>query len=548
MKSGILVILALSVCGAFSCGSAQEGELGMEVSVASPSLQYFPDINAFENCDFVTVCSIIGSKKRCETVANTDKSAELSGVSYGKDAAISVECRPGVTSGSDVKPGKAVSSGRTCGSDLSSGDFVQKVLFMLPVNSMGPTIDAFGAPTNPNEARWGATLVTVDYVSDEQALKPGSVLIIGGASFKAGCTEEWSTDKCVGGVSKKVELYNPEDGSFTYLGEGSAQRLTTGRAFATTATLTDGRIAVFGGIGEDGNPTASVEIIDPTTGTIVPAPPMTKTRAWHTATLVGRSDGGYILLAGGKGSGIKTWEIWNPLEGMLGLLNMNAGRYRHTATLIKGIKDARDMVVLVGGEDGSKVLDNFEIFDLSLKTPNMDPKLYPLCSNDATTTAPLPKTMHAAVFVPDHKFLYIVGGFDNMGHNNPVNTVCVWSVTGEEFNMGAQKALKLGVPRGGLSGTLLDNNVVLFAGGLTRQAGNLVDSATAEVLFEFLDQNNKITVDLSNPVPMLEARWDQSAIATCDGRVTIVGGIKHKGTAIEAAGTAEVYNPDNPSL
>ena len=167
-----------------------------------------------------------------------------------------------------------------------------------------------------------------------------------------------------------------------------------------------------------------------------------------------------------------------------------------------------------------------------------------MCTNDTTSSAALPKTMHAAVFVPGHGLLYFVGGFDNINHTNPTTSICALTVDGESFNLQAQKKLKLGVSRAALTATLLPKNVVLYAGGVTRSnAGTLANSNTFEVMFEYLSEDNKVMIDLSSPAAMLEGRLDHSAVTTCDGRALIVGGIQYVGNQLGALETSELFNP-----
>jgi hypothetical protein len=553
MKSLAKFILPFSLLAAWSCDSSGSESLGLEIAVTSPSLAEYPDIKPFQDCDYVTVCTLVGSKKSCKTVEQADKLASLSGLPFGKDAAVSMECKAAVNNGGTFEPGPTVSSGQTCASSLSSGDEVlQKTLFLLPVASCGPTVDTFGATSVPKEPRWGTVAMVVEAVDDLQAVAPDRVMLFGGADFKSGCNA-WTTSDCIEAPSKKVDVYDPNNGTFDYLGEGSAQRLAEARAFAAGVTLPDGRIAIFGGIGQNGESLSSVEIFDPITGIIAMGPKMEKTRAFHTATLVDRSNGGYVLLVGGKGTGMRNWEIWGPNDGMIGLANMNAGRYRHTATLIKGVSGARDMVVLAGGEDGQKVLDNYEVFDLEQATPKMEDRTYPLCTNDIGALAALPKTMHTAVFVPDHGLLYFAGGFDNINHTNPTNSICALTVSDRSFNLNAQKKLKLGLTRAAFTATHLADDVVLFAGGVTRNnGGTLTNSNTFEVMFEYLLETvdpdtgkvkQQLTVDLSDPAPMMEGRLDHSAVKTCDGRALIVGGIQYVGVQLGALETSELFNP-----
>jgi hypothetical protein len=393
-------------------------------------------------------------------------------------------------------------------------------------------------PGFPQAPRWGTSAVLVGYLAEEQLIQPGSVVLLGGAEPQASCTA-WDDPSCLGELTDIVEIFNHRDCTFTVLGSAANQKLKTPRAFAATATLPDGRIAIFGGFDAEGQPLASVEILDPFTGTIAQAPAMEKTRALHTATLVGSEGDGHVLLAGGLGTGTNSLEVWSPADGTVGLSNLNHGRYRHTATLVEDTPDARDMVILAGGEDGTDALNTFEIFDLSLMTPALDNKLYPLCTNDVGAIPAVAMTMHQAALVAKHGLIYFVGGFKNQAHTTPSNNICALDVDTEEFNLDAQEFLKLDGGRAAFAATLLSDGAVAFTGGLSGTDLAAVD--TSEVLFDNNSDLGQLKVDLSNNIQTLTTpRFQHSAVATCEDRILVVGGAGLKANGLEPVASSQI--------
>ena len=101
-----------------------------------------------------------------------------------------------------------------------------------------------------------------------------------------------------------------------------------GRSYHTATLLTDGRVLVAGGIGND---EASAERYDPATGKWSVTGSMERGRYLHTATLLRN---GQVLVAGGVG-GPKKAEQYDPATGSWTRTDdLEPGRYAHTATLL----------------------------------------------------------------------------------------------------------------------------------------------------------------------------------------------------------------------
>jgi N-acetylneuraminic acid mutarotase len=162
-----------------------------------------------------------------------------------------------------------------------------------------------------------------------------------------------------------AERYYPENGTWV-----AAGRLNVPRTQGTLTLLADGRVLAVGG-GMGGSPgwasTASAEIFDPKTGVWSLATPMSVTRAYHTATLLGN---GEVLVAGGAttyngvhGTVTSEAEIYSPRSNSWRPASrMTAARYADAAALLS---DGRVLVAggwsLTTNDDPS--LASAEIYD-----------------------------------------------------------------------------------------------------------------------------------------------------------------------------------------
>lgn len=131
-------------------------------------------------------------------------------------------------------------------------------------------------------------------------LPDGRVLIVGGASFGPSSV-----------ISPSTVLFDPDGETFS-----PASDMTTPRASHTATLLADGRVLVAGGHTSalPGEPTASVEIFDPSNGTWHAAAPMHTARAGHTASLL---DNGRIAVIGGVDASraiTSSVEIYDPFR------------------------------------------------------------------------------------------------------------------------------------------------------------------------------------------------------------------------------------------
>jgi N-acetylneuraminic acid mutarotase len=177
-------------------------------------------------------------------------------------------------------------------------------------------------------------------------LMNGKVLVAGGADQDPG-----------GAGMASAELYDPSTGTFTQTGSMAKAR------FRHTATLLqNGKVLITGGTSLDSsNPTATAEVYDPATGTFTVTGGMTTAREEHTATLLAD---GKVLIVGGEGpvtgsselQPTATVEVYDPSTGLFSTTgSMTAARSLHTATLLPSGK----VLVAGGGDDNSTA----EVYD-----------------------------------------------------------------------------------------------------------------------------------------------------------------------------------------
>src|SRR5580698_4679822 len=156
------------------------------------------------------------------------------------------------------------------------------------------------------------------YMHTATQLQDGKVLIVGGALT--------STSNPLAAA----EIYDPATGAFTRAGA-----MATAREQHTATLLADGRVLIVGGATSTGTgdlqPTATVEVYDPSTGSFSVAGSMAAARTYHTATLL---PSGKVLVAGGGGEN-STAEVYDPATGSFSSTGgMENGRSGHSATLL----------------------------------------------------------------------------------------------------------------------------------------------------------------------------------------------------------------------
>ena len=577
--AAIVILLSTLVVQCGGCGSEGGQVEGLRVIIYGPDPAQFELLAATNGCDeldpkcqcdAVRMCRIEGDVDAdatgCTSMLDYEShSASLESLPFNKKVALLFECYKTVMDPDTFQPtiDGPRADGQSCGVSRTKGGEIEDLsVYVLPVTSFGPTAEPpnpdpafeekYGKTTKAKLERWGAVSIeTYD----------GKILLAGGAKMASGC-QDWSDPDCVDSPTSTVEVYDPSNGRFAEVGQSDlsgtfiSSTMNKKRAFSAAVELPSGEVAIFGGMSSSGGsmePTNTVEVYNPLSRTFKTpeeVPSMTFARAYHTATLINSDGQGFVLLIGGFGEGEKKWEVWTPTMGSIASGELQEARWNHTATLINKDLDskAREMVMITGGEGGgvpgaATVRSTVEIFDLANQAIQANMPF--LCSNDGTKATP--KTMHAAALVPARHFVYVAGGFKDGAHLNPARDICVWQTTKENWQ-GQAGAFLLEKGRGAMSATNLPDNAVLFAGGLIKNAGGVLEPATTvEIVFEYLNANGETVVDIGPdsgfPIAMLTPRWQHGAIRGCDGKVLFFGGLG--GTPANATSLAEteVFNP-----
>ena len=308
------VVLAAGVGGLFACGGEESSKQCLAVQVYVPPTDKFPDLDPFKDCTSVEVCYTdpdTGKLEGCQNVLyGMAGSAAVESLPYGDEVLVVATCYLQQVDTQGATTVTAVSVGQTCPvkQDSECDTPANKYLYMGAINKFLPTVDPMaGAVTNPYESRWGATVTT---------LYDGKVLLAGGAGPEG--KFDWADTTKLQNIKSSAEIYDPGNGTFTMVGTAPQQLMSEKRAFAAAVEVTSGQIAIFGGMKDSTQSTSSVDLYDPISMTFTAGPPMKDTRAYHTATALDYGEAGiYVLLVGGMGSGEGTWEVWDPLTGVV---------------------------------------------------------------------------------------------------------------------------------------------------------------------------------------------------------------------------------------
>lgn len=310
----------------------------------------------------------------------------------------------------------------------------------------------------------------------------------------------------------------------------------------TATLLSDGRVLIAGGRGEQGVPVLSSEVFDASTGlSTYTAGGLNRDRHGHTATPL--PDGRVLLVGSGNGSSQDAPEIYDPTSGQWSLTGKpGTDRTGHAATLL-----ANGRVLIVGGSSASaRCIASAELYDPatgqwmvtgSLTRGRCQPSATVLGdgrvvvfggTNDqsiAQNTAEIydpatgswtnggaldhPRYGHSATLLP-HGALLFAGGTDG---NTQVAASALFEPTlGHEFIGG-----NLPTPRVGHTATLLPDGQVLLAGGLDQNA----TPVRATELFDFPDASQR----WSSPGDLAQGRVGHATAQLPDGTVIVTGGL-----------------------
>ncbi len=388
-------------------------------------------------------------------------------------------------------------------------------------------------PTGTTDARWGAVA---------ERLVDGTVLIAGGAEPADTCTD-WAHPDCAGSFSASAERYAPALGTFVPLGSQAGKQMTHPRAFAASVLLPDGRVAVFGGFRGVGEVSSTVDLFDRASATFTAGPPMQESRARHTATLISELDGGYVLLVGGHGTGLDSWEVWNPEAGTVGSGMLHEGRRHHTATPVTKAEDSAvklNSVFIAGGEADGAVRTSVEIFDIDANA--LAPAPLPYCKNGGGSSIGLASTMGGAALFPKRHMLWHLGGFEDLAREEPTGEICIWNSVKEKWIYEAGTFL-LPEGRAAFSITPLASGCLAVLGGLTGFDGDLHGAEHPFFPCEYLNDKGETVLDASaGEHAMIVPRWDHLAVALDSQTILVVGGLTGTPAAPEVVLQGELYH------
>ncbi len=490
-------------------------------------------------------------------------------VPYGPARQIRVELYPADANGLPTFP--VLGRGRTVPKDVDTGTTHLVQAYVMRTNNWAAPVS-----DQTQEAKTDAR------VGLGAELQPdGSVVLAGGAEIadsKASPLEP----QALGKMSQTVLRY---DSSARVLQNLSAPPvsavLSTGRALMATASGADGQIVFSGGyVQGDLGPVASnlMEYWDPAEAKIkqsgAGAAHLEYARAHHTVTRLFDAQE-YYMVVGGKGPQAEaavSWEIWHPLYGRLQKGSLTKARWNHAAVRLPE-KDG-GYIMLIGGENDAGPIDDFEVLrydtagNVSFKgnkkvtcaiggTSHNGADSNEKCAalKDQPGYVPfyweplirklgggIARTLPGAAFVStaDANQIYIVGGYADAAHTQPLSRVDVFDIVKGDY-LGsvpqlesARGAPQLAVTRGGTQA-----GRVVVTGGLDGSARTL---AKAEVLY--YDAAAAVTKRewADGEVPG-GGRVAARALGLSTGQVMVVGGASSTDGVFVAADRIGLYNP-----
>jgi hypothetical protein len=310
-----------------------------------------------------------------------------------------------------------------------------------------------------------------------------------------------------------VELFDLVSGTFA-----PAKAMTTARAYHTATLLNDGTVLVTGGVDGSGTFLSSAELFDPTSGAFTPAKGSMQTpRAYHAATLL---KDGTVLIAGGLDGTTRlvTAEVYNPAAGTFTSTkgSMQFQRFSHTATLLDfGPPLTNGKVLVAGGESATA-----ELFDPGSGTFS------------PTGDEEFARIHHTATLLNDGTVLVTGGAAPSSDPNSGSSASAeVFDPTKGVFT---PTAVDMATKRADHKAILLNDGTVLVLGGVTVYACLPRNTCTTYLAAaELFDANGSFTPTGD----MTTQRAYHTATILKDGTVLVTGGDKGSGPLA----TAELY-------
>ncbi|MEE2779732.1 MAG: kelch repeat-containing protein [Myxococcota bacterium] len=329
---------------------------------------------------------------------------------------------------------------------------------------------------------------------------------------------------------------------------GCMNGLNYARAWHTATALPTGQIVFAGGWTLDNwgdpQPMSYVEVYTPGLGNKVDILQfsLNKPRAGHTATLLDPSTF-EILFVGGDTDGEGTWELWDPYNGttLSGVLPDQTVRRHHTATLFDVPGASQQAVLIAGGESDEQVLSSALIYDALQRNMVVQ----------QTGMLKGARSQLSASFDSEVGFIYLIGGYTNIGHTTASSSIDVYDVnrlldpTQNEFRDDTD-TLVLTTPRGGHASTAMFDGSVVITGGSSATGNHL---NTAEGITKYLEQQpDGSLVQNIKCVPLTQqmsrGRFGHRSVLTDRGTALLVGGLEGSTSLIMSpVYDLDSYNP-----
>lgn len=330
------------------------------------------------------------------------------------------------------------------------------------------------------------------------------------------------------GEISDVRIYDPYANSWS---AGAPLAIPRSRHSATL--LQNGTVFVAGGltmVPGQRNVVASTAIYDPANNSWAPGTPMPLTRYLHSATELGDHR---ILVAGGFGGPDMTGqssftqataEIYDPASATWSAASdMAFYRYGHTATMLPNGK------VLVAGGEGTAVVGGCGPNCLQKLSSS---ELYDPVTNTWTTLPDMhaPRAWATATLL-NNGLVLVAGG---VSVYDPTAENYVPTASADLFDPATNtwsSAASMAAARFEHVASLLPDGRLLVAGGFDPRVGGI---QTAEIY-------DPATDSWSSAADMSTTRWNHGAIALDDGSVLVVGGAG--GPSFEYLASAERFIP-----
>lgn len=455
-----------------------------------------------------------------------------------------------------------VSQGRSQSVTVWPGGDVQFLqVLMARVNQFQDAIDyTYGAIQTLQTGRVGHTVT---------ATQAGEIVVSGGGTVSSGGSSSWWQRDGAATLLREVEIIDEA----TFTATAATTPLCYPRIHHTSTPLPTGQIFFSGGWGpadtsacwESGqfarDALNTIEFYNPPPeqGIQLLAHGLDKKRVGHTATLINDDPDDFtVLFVGGDIDGVGTYEVWNPWSGSGGAKLLYGTTANppppvafHAATQARILdpdnpqSPPRDTVLIVGGENGDDTVASMLLYDIASETMFVHPSQLPKGGRTGLT----------ATFVDDQNFIYIIGGFDNVGRTIASNAIDVYDTRAlnltDAFRPDTQ-SFNLIQPRGSHTSTLMNDDAIFIAGG----SNGAEAVATVEIIVKFQKKEGNVvsnvidlacsTGDCGVTVPALpNPLVGHAATFTDRGVLLITGGAAGSfASGLSHVLDIQLYNPE----